>query len=107
MKSYNSLSTILLLRVVFHFSSDPVIGVDVSNDGEWVIWTTKEYVAVVNVTFQDENLNVLNGFHHSMTEKVVFVLLGLLTIENSLCMLSTHSLGIAKCTSLAYSSRRY
>lgn len=50
--------------------SDPVIGVDVSTDGQWVIWTTKEYLAVVNVTFEnDENLHICNGFHKSMPEK--------------------------------------
>lgn len=46
--------------------ADPVKGVEVSSTGEWVVWTTKEYIAVVNTTFTDKNNNVNNGFIKSM-----------------------------------------
>lgn len=48
--------------------ADPVRGVDVSSSGEWVVWTTKEYIAVVNTKFQDKNNDTFNGFTKSMGE---------------------------------------
>lgn len=48
--------------------ADPVRGVDVSSSGEWVIWTTREYIAVVNTKFSDKNNDVFSGFTKSMGE---------------------------------------
>lgn len=47
--------------------ADRVRAVDVSADGEWVIWTTKEYIAVVNTKFVDQKTgDKLTGFNKSM-----------------------------------------
>lgn len=47
--------------------ADRVRAVDVSADGEWVIWTTKEYLAVVNTKFVDPKTGErASGFAKSM-----------------------------------------
>jgi hypothetical protein len=47
--------------------ADRVRAVDVSSDGEWVVWTTKEYIAVVNTKFVDpKSGEKTSGFHKSM-----------------------------------------
>lgn len=47
--------------------ADRVKAVDVSSDGEWVVWTTKEYLAVVNTKFEDPKSGArVSGFHKSM-----------------------------------------
>jgi hypothetical protein len=47
--------------------ADRVRAVDVSADGEWVVWTTKEYLAVVNTKFVDPKTgDKASGFHKSM-----------------------------------------
>jgi hypothetical protein len=47
--------------------SAPVTGVDVSFDGQWVLWTTKEFLALMNVKFTDEKSGRdVTGFEKSM-----------------------------------------
>jgi len=47
--------------------ADRVRAVDVSSDGDWVVWTTKEYLAVVNTKFVDaKSGDKVSGFHKSM-----------------------------------------
>lgn len=45
--------------------SDPVRNVCTSKDGEWVLWTTKEYVVLVNVLFERKGQQ-LSGFYYRM-----------------------------------------
>jgi hypothetical protein len=54
----------------FCLNLDPIIGVDVSKDGEWALWTTKEYLAVAKLSFQDKNADVVSGFEKIFSEKV-------------------------------------
>eukprot|EP01099_Mayorella_cantabrigiensis_P003250 TRINITY_DN2523_c0_g1_i2.p1 TRINITY_DN2523_c0_g1~~TRINITY_DN2523_c0_g1_i2.p1 ORF type:complete len:387 (+),score=109.25 TRINITY_DN2523_c0_g1_i2:30-1190(+) len=42
--------------------ADPVIGVDVSKDGEWILWTTKEYLALSKTVVTTEAGNVISGY---------------------------------------------
>eukprot|EP01098_Paradermamoeba_levis_P004028 TRINITY_DN1761_c0_g1_i2.p1 TRINITY_DN1761_c0_g1~~TRINITY_DN1761_c0_g1_i2.p1 ORF type:complete len:372 (-),score=94.81 TRINITY_DN1761_c0_g1_i2:120-1235(-) len=44
---------------------DRVIGIDTSYDGEWVVWTTKEYLALVKTTFKVGG-EEFSGFKKSM-----------------------------------------
>lgn len=48
-----------LLRLII---SDPVVGIDVSADGQWVIWSTKSYLAVANVSFTGNDGSTHTGF---------------------------------------------
>lgn len=43
--------------------ADAVISVDTTSDGEWVIWTTKEYIAVINTLFDGGKFS---GYEKSM-----------------------------------------
>lgn len=52
-------------KTLFNQFSDDVVNVDTSSDGEWVIWTTKEYVAVVNTKFSNNGVPY-TGFNKSM-----------------------------------------
>eukprot|EP00029_Vermamoeba_vermiformis_P007758 TRINITY_DN3445_c0_g1_i1.p1 TRINITY_DN3445_c0_g1~~TRINITY_DN3445_c0_g1_i1.p1 ORF type:complete len:363 (+),score=115.75 TRINITY_DN3445_c0_g1_i1:161-1090(+) len=49
--------------------ADPILGVDVSKDGEWALWTTKEYLAVAKLSFQDKNADMVSGFEKVFSEK--------------------------------------
>lgn len=47
--------------------ADRVRAVDVSSDGEWVVWTTKDYLAVVSTKFKDtKSGDKFSGFHKPM-----------------------------------------
>jgi len=46
-----------------------VIGVDVSYDGEWVVWTTKEFLALLRVTFEKGG-TVYSGFQKSIASEL-------------------------------------
>lgn len=48
--------------------SDHIRYVDISSDGEWIVWTTKEYLAVVNTIFETEK-GKYYGFMKSMGNK--------------------------------------
>lgn len=47
-----SVKGLMRAKTLLNQLADPVISVDTSADGEWVIWTTKEYIAVVNTKFK-------------------------------------------------------
>jgi hypothetical protein len=38
------------------------VGIDISADGNWIVWSTKSYLAVVNVSFTGNNGTTQNGF---------------------------------------------
>ncbi len=47
-----------------------VIGVDVSADGEWVLWTARNRIYLANVLFRDSKTNeVQSGFDKSMGDQ--------------------------------------
>lgn len=52
-------------KTVFNQFADHVINVDTSADGEWVLWTTKEYVAIINTKFSKDGVSY-SGFHKPM-----------------------------------------
>lgn len=51
--------------------ADPVTGIDVSSDGEWVLWTTKNYLAITNTKFRVQKkgkFRSASGFKSRMGE---------------------------------------
>ena len=56
-------------KTKFSQFADPVTGIDVSANGEWVVWTTKEFIAVVNAEWKDEEGILYSGFEKSMPTK--------------------------------------
>eukprot|EP01112_Ceratiomyxa_fruticulosa_P017839 TRINITY_DN562_c0_g1_i2.p1 TRINITY_DN562_c0_g1~~TRINITY_DN562_c0_g1_i2.p1 ORF type:complete len:426 (-),score=93.25 TRINITY_DN562_c0_g1_i2:168-1445(-) len=46
--------------------ADKVTAVDTTRDGEWIVWTTDKYIAVVNTLFRGENGDTFSGFEKSM-----------------------------------------
>ncbi len=46
-----------------------IVGVDVSGDGKWVLWTTRDRILLANVEFRDSKSNQLtSGFSKPMGE---------------------------------------
>lgn len=55
-------------KTVFNQFADHVINVDTSASGEWVIWSTKEYIAVINTKFTKDGVPY-SGFHKPISKK--------------------------------------
>jgi hypothetical protein len=83
--------------------ADPVRGVDVSGSGEWVVWTTKEYIAVVNTKFTDKNNDSHMGFSKSMGEARPDALILRLSEEDK----AKHGIGAVNFTAARFDNGPY
>lgn len=64
-------------------SKSPVIGIDVSHDGKWVLWTTNDAIYIINTDFRDKNTNAQkNGFNVRMGTQT----------KNTMCICHTSEL---------------
>lgn len=54
---------------------DPIIGMDVSADGEWVLWTTQQRIFLCNTKFRDDKNELSSGFEKRMGDNKKDVLI--------------------------------
>lgn len=68
--------------LIFYFYIFRVTSVDTTRDGEWIVWTTEKYIAVVNTLFRGDNGETYSGFEKSMGKEKPQALICRLTDED-------------------------